>query len=101
MKRFGLTQIQADSILELKLRRLTGLERNKIEEELNNLLKLIEELKAILASIIISFGGICIHAQTFSIIETKKIRYLPYLIARIIHSFISATLTYIFLKIFN
>ena len=50
MKRFGLSQIQADSILELKLRRLTGLERNKIEEELNNLLKLIEELKAILDS---------------------------------------------------
>ncbi len=50
MKRFGLSQIQADSILELKLRRLTGLERNKIEEELNNLLKLIKELKAILAS---------------------------------------------------
>ena len=50
MKRFGLTQIQADSILELKLRRLTGLERNKIEDELNNLLKLIEELKAILDS---------------------------------------------------
>lgn len=50
IKRFGLSQIQADSILELKLRRLTGLERNKIEDELNNLLKLIEELKAILAS---------------------------------------------------
>lgn len=50
IKRFGLSQIQADSILELKLRRLTGLERNKIEEELSNLLKLIEELKAILAS---------------------------------------------------
>jgi len=50
MKRFGLSQIQADSILELKLRRLTGLERSKIEDELANLLKLIEELKAILAS---------------------------------------------------
>ena len=50
IKRFGLSQIQADSILELKLRRLTGLERNKIEEELANLMKLIEELKAILAS---------------------------------------------------
>ena len=50
IKRFGLSQIQADSILELKLRRLTGLERNKIEEELNNLLKLIEELRSILAS---------------------------------------------------
>jgi len=50
MSRFGLSEIQSDSILELKLRRLTGLERAKIEEELNNLLKLIEELKAILAS---------------------------------------------------
>jgi len=50
IKRFGLSQIQADSILELKLRRLTGLERNKIEEELANLLRLIDELKAILAS---------------------------------------------------
>ena len=50
INRFNLSQIQADSILELKLRRLTGLERNKIEEELNNLLKLIEELKAILSS---------------------------------------------------
>lgn len=50
IKRFGFTEIQADSILELKLRRLTGLERAKIEEELNNLLALIEELKSILAS---------------------------------------------------
>ena len=50
MENFSLTQIQADSILELKLRRLTGLERAKIEEELANLLKLIEELKSILAS---------------------------------------------------
>ena len=50
MNRFALTQIQAESILELKLRRLTGLERSKIEEELNNLLKLIEKLRAILAS---------------------------------------------------
>ena len=47
--RFGLTEIQCDAILELKLRRLTGLERDKIEAELNDLLKLIEELKAILA----------------------------------------------------
>lgn len=48
--RFAFTEIQADNILELKLRRLTGLERSKIEEELANLLALIEELKSILAS---------------------------------------------------
>ena len=47
--KFGFTEIQTDAILELKLRRLTGLEREKIENELNDLLKLIDELKAILA----------------------------------------------------
>lgn len=50
MSRFCLTEIQTDSILELKLRRLTGLEREKIELELSDLLKEIEELKSILAS---------------------------------------------------
>ena len=50
MKNFGLTDVQANAILEMRLRRLTGLEREKIENELSDLLKLIEELKAILAS---------------------------------------------------
>lgn len=49
-QRFALSEIQSQAILEMKLRRLTGLERNKIEEELAELLKLIAELKAILAS---------------------------------------------------
>ena len=48
--KYGLTEIQADNILELRLRRLTGLERAKIEEELKDLLAKIEEYKAILAS---------------------------------------------------
>ncbi len=47
---FSLSEIQADSILELRLRRLTGLERDKIEQELEEILKLIVELKEILAS---------------------------------------------------
>ena len=50
MSKFGLTEIQANAILEMKLRRLTGLEREKIEEELAELLKKIEEYNAILAS---------------------------------------------------
>ena len=50
IKRFGFSDIQVDAILELKLRRLTGLERDKIEQELAETLKLIEELKSILAS---------------------------------------------------
>jgi len=50
MQRFGLDEIQANAILEMKLRRLTGLERDKIENELSDLLKAIEEYRAILAS---------------------------------------------------
>ena len=50
MTRFELSEIQADSILEMKLRRLTGLERDKIENELAELLKEIERLRAILSS---------------------------------------------------
>ncbi len=50
MEKFGLSEIQTDAILELKLRRLTGLERDKIEAELAALLAEIEELKSILAS---------------------------------------------------
>ena len=49
ISRFALTEVQSDAILELKLRRLTGLERDKIENELAELLKTIEELKAILS----------------------------------------------------
>ncbi len=50
MEKFGLSEIQSEAILEMKLRRLTGLERDKIEEELKELLALIEELRSILAS---------------------------------------------------
>ena len=50
MNSFKLTEIQANAILEMKLRRLTGLEREKVENELRDLLVQIDELKAILAS---------------------------------------------------
>jgi len=50
MENFKLSEIQANAILEMRLRRLTGLEREKIENELNDLLNTIAELKAILAS---------------------------------------------------
>ncbi len=48
-ERFGLTEIQANAIVEMRLRALTGLERNKIEEEYKNLKATIDRLKAILA----------------------------------------------------
>ena len=50
MERFGLSEIQAKAILDMKLQRLTGLERDKIEKEYRELLALIEKLKSILAS---------------------------------------------------
>ena len=49
-KDFGLDDIQSNAILEMKLRRLTGMEIDKVIDELNDLLKLIEQYKEILAS---------------------------------------------------
>ncbi len=48
MSTFGLTDVQADAILEMRLQRLTGLEREKIENEYLDLIKLIARLKEIL-----------------------------------------------------
>ncbi len=50
MSRFKLTKVQSQAILDMKLQRLTGLEREKIEEEYQKLKKLIAELKELLAS---------------------------------------------------
>ncbi|MCE1273346.1 MAG: DNA gyrase subunit A [Chlorobiaceae bacterium] len=50
MERFGLTEVQSKAILEMRLQRLTGMERQKIEAEYQETLALIEELKSILAS---------------------------------------------------
>ncbi|MVX66887.1 DNA gyrase subunit A [Clostridium chromiireducens] len=50
MERFNLSEKQSQAILEMRLRRLTGLERDKIDEEFNGLMKQIEYLKSILAS---------------------------------------------------
>ncbi|MFP4240891.1 MAG: DNA gyrase subunit A [Chitinispirillaceae bacterium] len=50
VERFGLSDVQAKAILDMRLQRLTGLERDKIEQEYAELMRLIEELNAILAS---------------------------------------------------
>ena len=50
MNRFNLSEVQAQAILEMRLKRLTGLEKSKIEEEITELLNLIKELEEILAS---------------------------------------------------
>ena len=50
MKRFGLSDIQAQAILDMRLKTLSGLQREKIEEEYNELMKLIAHLREILAN---------------------------------------------------
>ena len=50
MERFGLTDIQAQAILDMRLKTLSGLQREKIEEEYKQLMELIERLRAILNS---------------------------------------------------
>ena len=50
MESFGLSEIQAKAILEMRLQRLTGLEREKIQKEYDEIKELIERLKAILAN---------------------------------------------------
>jgi DNA gyrase subunit A len=49
MERFGFSEAQAQAIVDMRLRALTGLEREKLEKEYQELLELIKELKAILA----------------------------------------------------
>ena len=50
MARFGLSEVQAQAILDMQLKRLSGLQREKIEEEYNELMKLIAYLKEVLSS---------------------------------------------------
>lgn len=50
MRKFKLSDIQAKAILDMRLQRLTGLERKKIEDEYKEVIKLIEKLKGILSS---------------------------------------------------
>jgi len=51
-------------------------------------------LKATIISMILSFGGLAIHIQTFSILETMNLKYLPYLATRIVHALIAGFLTF-------
>ena len=50
MSNFGLTEVQSQAILDMRLKRLTGLEKSKIEEEIAELQRLVKELEEILAS---------------------------------------------------
>lgn len=51
--------------------------------------------KTILAGCLLSFGGICIHFQVYGILNKLKVRYLPYLLCRLLHAFLTATILFI------
>ena len=57
------------------------------------------EFKTIISCFLISFGGICIHTQVFSILDNKKIRYLPYLLSRIFHGILSSIIAFILYRL--
>lgn len=56
MERFGLSEIQAQAILDMRLKTLSGLQREKIEDEYNELMKLIAYLKEVLSSETLVYG---------------------------------------------
>ena len=60
-----------------------------------SLLNIPLKLKAVISTMIISFGGLSVHMQIISILSDTKIKYLPFLTARIIHALTSSFLVYI------
>lgn len=62
-----------------------------------SLLEISLKVKAILMTMILSFGGISVHMQVLSIISDTKIKYQPFLIARLLHSAISGIMIYFIL----
>lgn len=60
-----------------------------------SILEIPLKLKAILSVMILSFGGLSVHMQIFSILSDTKIKYLPFLTARILHAFISSFLLFL------
>lgn len=63
-------------------------------------LTLSSKLKAALATIFLSFGGFSVHTQVISIIGKTNIKYLPFLISRIIHAILSGLIIYLLFDIF-
>lgn len=58
------------------------------------------KLKSVIFTAIISFGGLSVHMQVISIISDTKIKYIPFLIARILHSLIASIMIYILFDYF-
>lgn len=66
-----------------------------------SLLDIDLNIKAIFATMILSFGGLSVHTQIYSIIADTKIKYIPFLIARLMHVVISGSIIFVLLQIFK
>lgn len=53
------------------------------------------KLKSILSAMILSFGGLSVHMQVISIISSTKIKYFPFLVARVIHALLASFLVFL------
>ena len=58
-------------------------------------LDISNKLKAILCGSLLSFGGLCIHMQVYGILNKINIKYIPYLLSRILHSIITGLIIYL------
>lgn len=57
-----------------------------------NIMNITNKYKTILFGFLLSFGGLCIHFQVFGILDGIKIKYIPYLFSRLLHSIITILL---------
>lgn len=64
------------------------------------LLNIPLKMKTIISTLIISFGGFSVHMQLISILSDTKIKYLPFLTARVLHALISSVLVFIFFDLY-
>lgn len=64
-----------------------------------SLLHIPLQLKSALCAMILSFGGLSVHMQMMSILSDTPIRYLPFLLARIMHAILASTMVYFFFDI--
>ena len=60
-----------------------------------SILDLPLKIKTIISTMFISFGGISVHMQVVSILSDTKIKYFPYLVARVIHALIAGLLIFL------
>lgn len=60
-----------------------------------SLLHIPLKLKSVLSTMIISFGGLSVHMQMFSILSDTEIKYMPFLAARILHAFLASFFVYL------